>query len=124
LWLIMKSFPLLWHVQKFQFLTKVETISSGLLLNSLPRNDDVAELCSGKFNVAYCRDHEWKPPTKLKSRIGTFRWINTCIYGVLDIFFDIIEEEIKAYRRWLFWWYVKNKRCTMRLMVNKKYLGK
>jgi hypothetical protein len=36
--------PLLWHLQKFQFLAKVEAISTGKLLDSLPRNDAVAEL--------------------------------------------------------------------------------
>jgi hypothetical protein len=46
--------PLLWHVQKFQFLAKVKAISTGKLLDSLLRNDAVVELCSGKFNVAYC----------------------------------------------------------------------
>jgi hypothetical protein len=49
---------LLWYVQKFQFLAKVETTSTGELLDSLLRNDAMAELCSGKFNVAYCRDPE------------------------------------------------------------------
>jgi hypothetical protein len=47
---------LLWHVQKFQFLAKVKAISTGKLLDSLPRNNAVVELCSGEFNVAYCRD--------------------------------------------------------------------
>jgi hypothetical protein len=50
--------PLLWHVQKFQFLAKMKATSTGKLLDSLPRNDAVAELCSGKFNVASCRDLE------------------------------------------------------------------
>jgi hypothetical protein len=40
------------------FLDKVKATSTGKLLDSLPRNDAVAELCSGKFNVAYCRDLE------------------------------------------------------------------
>jgi hypothetical protein len=30
--------PLLWHVQKFQFLAIVEATSTGKLLHSLPRN--------------------------------------------------------------------------------------
>jgi hypothetical protein len=42
---------------------KVKAISTGKLLDSLPRNDAVAELCSGKFNVAYCYDLELKLPT-------------------------------------------------------------
>jgi hypothetical protein len=46
--------PLLWHV----FLTKVKATSIGNLLDSLPRNDAVVELCSGEFNVAYCCDPE------------------------------------------------------------------
>jgi hypothetical protein len=40
------------------FLVKVKATSTGKLLYSLPRNDAVAELCSGEFNVAYCRDPE------------------------------------------------------------------
>jgi hypothetical protein len=35
-----------------QFLPKVKASSTGKLLDSLPRNDAVAELCSGKFKVA------------------------------------------------------------------------
>jgi hypothetical protein len=41
-----------------QFLAKVKASSTGKLLDSLPRIDTVAELCSGKLNVAYCRDPE------------------------------------------------------------------
>jgi hypothetical protein len=41
-----------------QFLAIVKATSTGKLLDSLPRNDAVAELCSGKFNVAYCCDWE------------------------------------------------------------------
>jgi hypothetical protein len=39
--------------------------STGKLPDSLHRNDAVAELCCGKFYVAYCRDSErklLKPP--------------------------------------------------------------
>jgi hypothetical protein len=43
-------------IESYQFLGKVKAISSGKLLDSLPRNDAVAELYSGKFNMAYCRD--------------------------------------------------------------------
>jgi hypothetical protein len=50
--------PLLWYVQKFQFLTKVKAPCTGKLPDSLPRNDAMAELCSGIFNVAYSRDPE------------------------------------------------------------------
>jgi hypothetical protein len=57
-----------------QFLAKVKATSTGKLLYCLSRNDAVAELCSGKFNMAYCRDPEWKlptpkPPSKLKGYI-------------------------------------------------------
>jgi hypothetical protein len=38
-----------------------ETIT-GKLLDSLPRNDAVAELCCVKFNVANCPDQEGKLP--------------------------------------------------------------
>jgi hypothetical protein len=55
---VITTVPLLWHVQKFQFLAKVKETSTGKLLESLPRNDAVVELCSGEFNVAYCRDPE------------------------------------------------------------------
>jgi hypothetical protein len=41
-----------------QFLAKVKTTSIGELLDSLPRNDAVVELCSGKLDVAYCREPE------------------------------------------------------------------
>jgi hypothetical protein len=33
----------------------VKATSTGKLPDSLPRNNAVAELCSRKFNVAYCR---------------------------------------------------------------------
>jgi hypothetical protein len=42
--------------RSYQFLAKVKATSSGKLLDSLPWNDAVAELCSGIFNVVYCRD--------------------------------------------------------------------
>jgi hypothetical protein len=35
-----------------QFLAKVKATSTGKLIGCLHRNDVVAELCSGKFNVA------------------------------------------------------------------------
>jgi hypothetical protein len=55
---VIRTVPLLLHVQKFQFLAKVKATSTGKLLDSLPRNDGVVELCSGEFNVAYCFDPE------------------------------------------------------------------
>jgi hypothetical protein len=45
---------LLWHVQKLS----VKATSTGKLLDSLPRNNAMAELCYGKFHVAYCSDPE------------------------------------------------------------------
>jgi hypothetical protein len=41
-----------------QFLAKVKATSTGKLLDSPPRNDAAAELCSSDFNVAYCHDLE------------------------------------------------------------------
>jgi hypothetical protein len=41
----------------------MKATSTGKLLDSLPRNDAVVELYIGEFNVAYCRDPEWKLPT-------------------------------------------------------------
>jgi hypothetical protein len=41
-----------------QFLAKVKATSTGKLLDSMPGNDAVSELCSGKFCVVYCRDLE------------------------------------------------------------------
>jgi hypothetical protein len=55
---VIRTVPLLWHIQKFQFLAKVKATSTGKLLDSLPRNDVMVELSSGEFNVAYCRDPE------------------------------------------------------------------
>jgi hypothetical protein len=55
---VIRSVPLLWYVQNFQFLAKVNATSTGKQLDSLSRNDAVAELCSGKFNMANCRDLE------------------------------------------------------------------
>jgi hypothetical protein len=56
---VIYTVPLLWHVQKFQFLEKVKATSTGkLLFDRLPRNDAGVELYSGEFNVAYCRDPE------------------------------------------------------------------
>jgi hypothetical protein len=42
----------------YQFLVKDKATSTGKLLDSLPKNDAVAELCSGLFNVAYCHHPE------------------------------------------------------------------
>jgi hypothetical protein len=42
---------------------KSEGTSTGKLLDSLPRNNVPAELCSGGFKVAYCNDLEGKLPT-------------------------------------------------------------
>jgi hypothetical protein len=42
----------------YQFLVKIKATSTGKLLDSLPRKDAVAELCSDKFSVAYCYDPE------------------------------------------------------------------
>jgi hypothetical protein len=48
-----------------QFIAKLKAIiGTGKLLDSLPRSDAMAELCSCKFNVAYCHDLEWKLPTQ------------------------------------------------------------
>jgi hypothetical protein len=55
---VIRIVPLLWHVHKFQFLAKVNATSTGKLFDSLPRNDAVVELCSGEFNVTFCRDPE------------------------------------------------------------------
>jgi hypothetical protein len=55
---VTRTVPLPWYVQKFQFLKNVKASCTGKLLDSLPMNDAVVELCSGKFNVAYCRDPE------------------------------------------------------------------
>jgi hypothetical protein len=40
------------------FLVKMKETSTDKLLDSLPRNDAVAELSSRKFNVASCRFSE------------------------------------------------------------------
>jgi hypothetical protein len=51
--MVIRTEPLFWHVQKFQFLAKVKVFSTVKLLNSRDsRNDAVAELCPGQFNVA------------------------------------------------------------------------
>jgi hypothetical protein len=47
---VIRTVALLWYVQK--------ATCTGKLLDSLSRNDAVAELCSGKFSVAFCRDLE------------------------------------------------------------------
>jgi hypothetical protein len=48
-----RTLPLLWHFTK---VIKVKATSAGKLLDSLPGNSAMEELCSGKFNVAYCCD--------------------------------------------------------------------
>jgi hypothetical protein len=60
---VIRTVPLLWHVQNFQFLVKVKATSTGKLFDNLPKNDAMFELCSGEFNVAYCRDPQRKLPT-------------------------------------------------------------
>jgi hypothetical protein len=49
--------------RQYQFLATVKATSTGVLLNRLPRNDAMADMCSGNFNVAYCCDPEVKLPT-------------------------------------------------------------
>jgi hypothetical protein len=49
--------------RSYQFLAKRKAASTGKQFDSLPWNDAVAELCSGKFTVAYCQDPELKLPT-------------------------------------------------------------
>jgi hypothetical protein len=44
--------------RSYQFLVKVMATSTGKLLDSLYMNDAVAELCSGKFNVANRRNYQ------------------------------------------------------------------
>jgi hypothetical protein len=44
--------------RNFQFLAKVKVTSTGQLLNNMSRNDAVAELYSGIFNLAYFHDPE------------------------------------------------------------------
>jgi hypothetical protein len=41
--------------RSYQFFAKVKATSTGKLFDGLPRKEAMAELCSGKFNVAYCR---------------------------------------------------------------------
>jgi hypothetical protein len=55
---VILTVPLLWHVQKFQFLVKVNATSTGKMPDSLPRNDAVVDLSSSEFNVACCHDLE------------------------------------------------------------------
>jgi hypothetical protein len=50
--------PAVWHVQKFQFLVKMQATGTGKVLDSLPRNYVAGELCSSEFIVVYCRDPE------------------------------------------------------------------
>jgi hypothetical protein len=54
--------PLLWHVKKLSVLCESEGISAGKKLDSLPRNDAMAELWQSEFKVAYCRDPDRKLP--------------------------------------------------------------
>jgi hypothetical protein len=49
--------------RSYQFLAKVKVTSTGKLLDSLPKNDVVAELCSCLFIVANCRDPIVKTPS-------------------------------------------------------------
>jgi hypothetical protein len=41
---------LLWYEQKFQFLVKVKATGTDTLLDGIPRNDAVVEMCSGEFS--------------------------------------------------------------------------
>jgi hypothetical protein len=75
-----------------QFLTKVKATSTGKLLDSLPRNDVVAELCSGKFNMAYCHDPECKnyqiPPSWFNMIIEIARFdsnVNSVMFKIHNV---------------------------------------
>jgi hypothetical protein len=57
---IIRTVPLLWHVQKLSVACEVKAPSTTKLLDSLPNNDAVAEVCSCVFKVAFCRDLEYK----------------------------------------------------------------
>jgi hypothetical protein len=46
--------------RNYQVLAKVKKTSTGKLLDSLPRNNVVAELCFGKLSVTYYRHPDWQ----------------------------------------------------------------
>jgi hypothetical protein len=53
---VFSSVPLLWYVQKLQFLAKLKATGTGKLPDSLPMNDTVVKLTSSKFIAINCRD--------------------------------------------------------------------
>jgi hypothetical protein len=69
--------PLLWLVQKLSVHCEIEKFKAatiGKQLDSLPRSDAMAELCSGKFSVAYCC-----PRATTTYSPGGIRWA-ICLY--------------------------------------------
>jgi hypothetical protein len=60
--------------RSYQFLAKVKATSTGKLLDNIPRDDAVVEMCFVKFNVACCRYPEegidttttYNPQTKIR----------------------------------------------------------
>jgi hypothetical protein len=59
-YIISKKWYIINHQHRFD--SQMVQVSNGKLLDSLPKSDAEAELCSGKFQVAYCHDLEWKLP--------------------------------------------------------------
>jgi hypothetical protein len=60
--MVIHTICLPWQVQKQSVPCESESCNTSKLLDSLPRNDAVAELCSCEFRLAYCRDPEIKLP--------------------------------------------------------------
>jgi hypothetical protein len=58
--MIIYTVPLLWHVQKFQFLAKVKATSTGKLLDSLPRNNAVVELVNSMWLTVVIRNENYQ----------------------------------------------------------------
>jgi hypothetical protein len=85
-WCTLVTFLLIGHLHCTSALACTEVTSSKVkatstddkLLDGLPRNNEVVELCSGFFNVVYCCDPEWKLPTPPPPHTSI-----TCIFYML-----------------------------------------
>jgi hypothetical protein len=114
LWLIMKSFLRSFVLylcfdmyRRYQFLAKMKATSTGKLLDILPRNDAVVDLCSGTFNLAYWRDSVCKLPTPPHHHhhhpSNRKRVINNGVAWLTKLnFSDVIDKQMKNINIWSF----------------------
>jgi hypothetical protein len=109
----------LYHVtiQSIIFNSNIESCSVQYNLTACPcRKDALADLCSGEFSVASCRDPEWKLPTPSRTYIvfciirkrkenedHETNYHVLYIYGKIIRFLSVKWSELSQYRSIYLW---------------------